>query len=61
MLLAKKALKKNLKEAVLDAGFLTTKKSAKIYAVLKGCVDGGLNIPFQEGIFPSDERISGSI
>jgi len=58
-LLGKKALQKNIKEAVLDLGFKSPIFGNKIYACLKGVLDAGLNIPHSEEIFPSPERISG--
>lgn len=46
-------------EAVLDTGLQRVQKGGKIYAVLKGCVDGGLDIPYSEEVFPSEDRIKG--
>lgn len=57
--LAKKALAKGQKEAILDVGFRSPLKKSKLYAFLKGVVDGGLHIPHGEGVFPEDKRISG--
>lgn len=59
LMLAKKALKAKAKEAVLDIGYQTSAHGSRLYAVLKGMVDGGLDIPHSEEVFPSDERISG--
>jgi large subunit ribosomal protein L18 len=59
MLLGQKAKKKNIKEAVLDIGLNKRIKGSKIYAVLKGVVDSGINIPCSKEIFPSKERIEG--
>ncbi len=59
LLLAKEGLKKGQKEAVLDIGFRYPLKGSKLYAFLKGALDGGLNVPSGEGIFPMAERIEG--
>ncbi|MBN2881679.1 50S ribosomal protein L18 [Candidatus Woesearchaeota archaeon] len=56
LLLAKRASKDVT--AIADFGFQTT--SSRLYAALKGVVDGGLTIPVGEGIFPSEDRIKGS-
>ncbi|MCX8179478.1 MAG: 50S ribosomal protein L18 [Candidatus Aenigmarchaeota archaeon] len=56
-LIAKKAVKKGVKEAVLDIGLHS--KSARLFAFLKGALDGGLQIPHSEEVFPSEDRIRG--
>jgi large subunit ribosomal protein L18 len=58
-LLGKKALQKNIKEAVPDLGFKAPIKGNKVYACLKGALDAGLNIPHSKEVFPSEDRISG--
>lgn len=44
-------------EAVLDIGMLKSTKGNRLYAALKGAVDGGLEIPHSEEILPSMEEI----
>jgi large subunit ribosomal protein L18 len=56
-LLAKKAGKG---EAILDIGMQRPAKGGRLFAVLKGAVDGGLEVPCDESAFPSPERIDGS-
>jgi large subunit ribosomal protein L18 len=56
-LIGKKALKKGVKDAVLDIGLQT--KGSRIYAFLKGAIDAGLNVPHSEDVLPSEERIKG--
>lgn len=56
-LIAKKAVKKGVKEAVLDIGLHP--KGSRLFAFLKGVVDGGLQIPHSEEVFPSEDRIRG--
>lgn len=46
--------------AILDIGLLTPTKGATIFAVLKGAVDGGLEIPHSPDNIPSDDRITGA-
>jgi len=54
-----KALKSDVKRAVLDIGLRKSTKGARIYAALKGGVDAGLDIPHGEEMLPSTERIRG--
>ncbi|WP_414469319.1 50S ribosomal protein L18 [Methanobacterium sp. ACI-7] len=58
-LCGKKAQIENVEEAVLDIGLKSPTKGTKIFAVLKGAVDSGLNVPHGESILPQDERIRG--
>lgn len=58
-LCGKKALKGGIDEAILDIGLRSPTKGTNIFAVLKGAVDAGLNIPHGIAILPSDERITG--
>jgi len=57
--IAKMAKTAKIKEAIFDMGSYTPTKGCRIYAVLKGAVDGGLNIPHSEKAFPSEERLNG--
>ncbi|RLI03881.1 50S ribosomal protein L18 [Candidatus Bathyarchaeota archaeon] len=59
LLLAKDAIKKGFKEGVLDIGLRTPSKGSRIFAALKGMIDGGLKIPHSPEIFPEDSRIRG--
>jgi large subunit ribosomal protein L18 len=59
MLAAKRALKKGVGNAVLDIGLYTPSKGARIFATLKGLTDGGLSIPHDPEIVPSEDRIVG--
>ncbi|WP_421078436.1 50S ribosomal protein L18 [Methanothermococcus sp. Ax23] len=60
LLLGKKALKEGYDEAVLDLGLQSATKGAAVFAILKGAVDAGMDIPHSEDILPEDERINGS-
>jgi len=59
LLIGKKALKKGIKEAVLDSGLHSSTKGNRIYAVVKGAVDAGLKVPVGEAILPTEDRIKG--
>jgi len=54
-----RALKRNIKKAILDIGLQTPSKGARVFAVMKGCIDVGIEIPHGEEILPSEERIKG--
>jgi large subunit ribosomal protein L18 len=43
-----KAKKKNVKEAILDAGLVSPTKGARIFAMLSGVVDAGIEVPHSE-------------
>ncbi len=55
-----KALAKGVKKAVLDIGLHRPVPQSRVFAVLKGAIDAGLEIPHDEDILPEDERISGA-
>ncbi|MCK4757381.1 MAG: 50S ribosomal protein L18, partial [Thermoplasmata archaeon] len=46
-------------KAVLDIGLHAPTKGSKVYAVLKGMVDAGLDIPHDPSIIPDESRIKG--
>ncbi len=54
-----KALKSNIKEAVLDMGLQRSTKGSAIYATVAGARDAGLDIPAGEEMLPSKERLQG--
>lgn len=58
LLCAKKAAKGGIKKAILDMGLHRAVKGGKIFACLKGALDGGLEIPHGD-VLPSEERIFG--
>lgn len=60
LLLAKKAAAAGITKAILDTGFKQPELKGKIYAFLKGALDGGLDIPHSdESIFPKQDKIEG--
>lgn len=58
-LCGKKALAEDVNEAVLDIGLKSPTKGTKVFAVLKGAVDSGLQMPHGESVLPDDKRIKG--
>lgn len=59
LIIAAKAKKKEIKEAILDIGLSKSIKNAIQYAVLKGAIDGGLKIPHSSDLLPDEKRLSG--
>lgn len=57
--MAKKAIAAGIKEAVLDTGLISPMPKTKLYAFLKGVIEGGLNVPHTDTVFPDDERVQG--
>lgn len=58
-LLGKRAQNEGIKEVVLDLGLLSPIPGSRAFAVLKGMIDSGLNVPHGDNIFPDDDRIRG--
>ena len=56
-LLAAKKIAKG--EFIIDIGMALNQKGGRIYAVIAGLVDGGLNIHANKEVFPSKERLMG--
>jgi large subunit ribosomal protein L18 len=58
-LAGKRALGKGVGEAVLDIGLREPVKGCALFAALKGVVDAGVEIPHDDGMVPSEDRIKG--
>lgn len=56
LLLAKKVKKGSF---IVDLGMARTIGGSRIFAVVKGLIDGGLNINADKKAFPSEERLKG--
>ncbi len=54
------AKKAKVAEAILDMGSYTPTKGCKLYAILKGAIDGGLKVSASEEALPPEERIDGT-
>lgn len=58
-LIGKKALKAKVEKSILDIGIFRPIVNTKLFTVLKGAIDAGLEVPHGENIFPSEDRITG--
>ncbi len=58
LLLGKKS-KAKIKEAIIDFGLQPSIKGSRLYALIKGAIDGGLNINCSDKLFPRDDIIKG--
>lgn len=57
VLCAVKAKKAKINKAIIDLGLQRSSKGNKLYAVVKGAVEGGLNIPHSKDILPTNEQL----
>lgn len=58
-LAGKRAKDAKISHAVLDLGLQNPAAGSRLYAALKGAVDAGLDIPYDESVIPKQERIHG--
>jgi len=59
LLIGKKAQEMGVQGTVFDIGLESPVKGSRIFAVLKGIVDSGLEIPHNPEVFPDESRIRG--
>ena len=59
LLIGKKAIKKGIKQVIFDTGLHRPVTKGKVFAVLKGAIDAGLEIPHSKKALPEEERIQG--
>ena len=59
LLLGKKAKQKKVADAILDSGRVTSTKGNRVYAVAKGTLDAGINIPIGKEIIGDEKRLRG--
>jgi len=59
LLCGQRAVKAGVKECVFDIGMNNPTKGAKIFAVLKGAIDAGLQIPHSGDPLPEEGRLKG--
>lgn len=57
--IGKKALRENINKTILDIGLQTSTKGSRIYALVKGAIDAGLEVPCDKKMFPKQERLEG--
>lgn len=54
-----KAKKAGVEYAVLDLGMQNPQHGGVLFAVAKGIIDAGIEVPASEDVFPSEDRING--
>jgi large subunit ribosomal protein L18 len=54
-----KAKAQGIREAILDIGLHSPSKGARVFAVLKGVLDAGVDVPHSEEKLPDDKRVEG--
>ena len=59
LLIGKRALSKKINSVILDIGNQRNVKGSRVFAVLKGALDAGLEIQHSPDVFPSEDRIKG--
>ena len=58
-LLASKAKKAGFEKAILDIGFNTPVHGSRVFAVLKGAIENGLQVQHDSKALPNNERVNG--
>lgn len=58
-LAGKRAISRDVNEAVLDIGLHKPTKGSRVFATLKGLVDAGMTIPHSAEVLPTEERLRG--
>ncbi|MGI6483640.1 MAG: 50S ribosomal protein L18 [Methanobacterium sp.] len=58
-LCGKKAVKEGIDAAVMDIGLQSSTKGSRVYAVLKGAIDAGLEVPYKDVVLPDEDRVKG--
>ncbi len=59
ILVGRKAIEAGINEAVLDIGLHTPTRGSRVFAVLRGAVEAGLNVPHSDEVLPDDSRVRG--
>jgi len=54
-----KAKAQGIEETILDIGLHSPSKGARVFAVLKGVLDAGIEVPHSEEKLPDEKRIQG--
>jgi len=58
-LLASKAKGKVSNDVILDIGLQKHHKGGRLYAAVKGCVDGGITVRCSPDVLPTENRLNG--
>jgi len=59
LMAGRRAFRASVTEAILDLGLIRPSKGSKVFAVLKGVLDGGVQVPHSDEVLPSEDRIKG--
>ena len=59
LLIGKKIIDKKLTTPIVDFGMIRTLHKTKVYGFLKGLIDMGIKIKYEEEAFPDEKRIRG--
>jgi large subunit ribosomal protein L18 len=59
LLAGRRAKAKGVATAVLDIGLNSPAKGSRVFASLKGLLDAGIDIPHDEEVLPSPDRLEG--
>jgi len=59
LLIGKKIIEKKLETPIIDFGMIRALHKTKVYSFLKGIIDSGIKIKYQEETFPNEDRIKG--
>ena len=59
LLIGNKASKLNIKKAILDLGLSRSVPGSSQYALVRGAIDSGLDVPCSKDVLPDESRILG--
>lgn len=59
LLVGRAAKAKKIGSIVFDIGLYPSTKGSRVYTVVKGVIDAGIDVPCDAKMFPSENRISG--
>jgi large subunit ribosomal protein L18 len=59
LMAGRRAFRASVTEAILDLGLIRPSKGSKVFAALKGVLDGGVQVPHSDEVLPSEDRIKG--
>jgi len=59
LLCGHRAVAHGIKKAVLDIGLQLPSRGARVFAVLKGILDAGVEVPHEKEMLPDEKRVEG--
>jgi large subunit ribosomal protein L18 len=60
LLAAQRAKAAGIESGVLDIGRMPPTAGGRVFAALKGVVDGGIEVPHGDDVLPSEDRLTGA-